>query len=145
MRQPILILCAAALLSSLSCGQIGANAFAGRVLAAHSDSGRPFLLDDRNGGSVVNLGGFVEGGARDVFDKSDVWSQPRGIDAELNGDGGQIFAQADDWDDWVERQALNLPGVKEAAGSEGEKWTFILITFVGLTAALSGRAGREER
>jgi hypothetical protein len=108
------------------------------VVAAHSDSGRPFLLDDHNGGSVVNLDGFVEGGARDVFDKSDVRSQPRGIDAELNGDGGQVFAQADDWGDWVERQALNLPGVKEAAGPESAKWTFILITFAGLTAALSG-------
>ena len=144
MRQSILTLCAAGPAVGGLC--IGVrpsrpDAFAGMVVAAHSDSGRPVLLDDRIGGSVVNLGGgFVEGGARDVFDKSDVWSQPRGIDVEVN-DGAQTFAQADDWDDWIERQVLILPGVTEAAdaGPEGSKWALILIAFAGLTAALSGR------
>ncbi len=148
MRQPILTLCAAgaaALLSggllSLASGQAAPTGFAGAVAAADSNGPHRMLLDDHIGGSVVNLGGgLVEAGVQVGFDKSDVWSQTRGIDVEVN-DGAQTFAQADDWDDWIERQVLILPGVTEAAdaGPEGSKWALILIAFAGLTAALSGR------
>ena len=144
MRQRNLTLCAAgaAALLSLESREIVQNGFAGTVAAARSESGRPILLDGRNRGSVVDLGGgLVEAGVRDGLDQSDVWSQPRGIDAEPDADGEQALAQANVWNEWIERQVLNLPGVTEAAdaGPEGSKWTFLLIAFAGLTAALSGR------
>jgi hypothetical protein len=140
MRPPNLTLCAAALLSSLACGQIVGKAFA--ATAADSDSRRLIPPGDRNGGSVVNLGGrYLESGVRDVFDISDVGPQPGGIDAELNGEDPQTFAQLEDWDDWMERQVVTLTGVDQAAdsGPEQSKWAIVLIGFAGLTAALSGR------
>jgi len=142
MREPILILCAAVLLSSLACGQIVGNAFAGAVAATHSDRRRPILLDDADAGSVVNLGGrYLESGVRDVFDISDVGPQPRGVDAQFFGEDAQTLAQPEDWDDRIERQVANLTGVDRAADVDPErsKWAIVLIGFAGLTAALSGR------